>query len=57
MQFDDDTIVTIVQEDDHGRRLVEEAVRIRPGAEPEWLGRPEHRLVFAPGTRNVTGRR
>ncbi|MFD5811076.1 MULTISPECIES: hypothetical protein [Rhodococcus] len=55
MQFDDDTIVTIVQEDDHGRRLVEEAVRIRPGAEPEWLGRPEHRLVFAPGTRNVTG--
>ncbi|MEE2034095.1 hypothetical protein [Rhodococcus chondri] len=55
MQFGNDTVVVIVQEDDTGRRLLEEAIRIRPGEAPEWLGRPEHRLQFAPGTRTVTG--
>ncbi|NLU83704.1 hypothetical protein [Rhodococcus sp. HNM0569] len=56
MQFDDFTVSVVLQEDEQGRRLVEEAVRIpRDGGEPEWLGRPEHRLEFAPGTRDVTG--
>ncbi|TSD99348.1 hypothetical protein FOS14_13475 [Skermania sp. ID1734] len=56
MQFDDFSVFTIMQEDERGRRIVEEAVRIWPDAdrEPEWLGRSEHRLEFAPGTRDVT---
>lgn len=57
MQFADHTISVVVQEDEAGRRIVEEAVRIWPDSErePEWLGRPEHELRFAPGTRTVTG--
>ena len=57
MQFDEFAVSVIVQEDERGRRIVEEAVRIWPDAatEPEWLGRPEHELRFAPGTRDVVG--
>ncbi|MEV0945281.1 hypothetical protein [Rhodococcus sp. NPDC049939] len=56
MQFENYSISVILQEDERGRRIVEEAVRIwpDPGIEPEWLGRPEHKLTFAPGTRDVT---
>lgn len=54
MQFDDHAILCIVQEDGQGRRLLEEAVRVRPEGEPEFLGRPEYRPVYAPGTRDVT---
>jgi hypothetical protein len=56
MQFDDYSICVVLQEDERGRRIVEEAVRIWPddGREPEWLGRPEHELKFEPGTRDVT---
>ncbi|MFZ2178455.1 MAG: hypothetical protein WAW17_31410 [Rhodococcus sp. (in: high G+C Gram-positive bacteria)] len=56
MQFDEYSISVVLQEDERGRRIVEEAVRIWPDAErePEWLGRPEHELKFEPGTRNVT---
>lgn len=54
MQFDDFSVFTFVQEEENGKRIVEEAVRIWPGREPEWLGRPEHSLQFASGTRDVT---
>jgi hypothetical protein len=54
MQFEDHSILCIVQEDEKGRRVLEEAVRVRSGGEPEYLGRPEYRPCYAPGTRDVT---
>ncbi|MQY06951.1 hypothetical protein [Actinomadura macrotermitis] len=54
MQFEDHAILCIVQEDEKGRRVLEEAVRVRPGdAEPEYLGRPDYRPVYREGTREV----
>ncbi|ACY99504.1 MULTISPECIES: hypothetical protein [Thermomonospora] len=55
MQFADHSILCIVQEDDKGRRILEEAVRIWPDPErdPEYLGRPEYRPVYREGTREV----
>jgi hypothetical protein len=55
IQFADHSILCIVQEDDKGRRLLEEAVRVWPdeAREPEYLGRPEYRPVYADGTRDV----
>jgi hypothetical protein len=54
-RFDDATLVYMAQEDEHGRRSMEEAVRLRPDGSVEHLGRPEHELRFAPGTRLLTG--
>lgn len=54
-RFDDSTLVYMAQEDEHGRRSMEEAVRLRPDGSAEHLGRPEHSLRFAPGTRLLTG--
>ncbi|MFC4587884.1 hypothetical protein [Sphaerisporangium corydalis] len=54
MQFDDHAILCIVQEDEKGRRVLEEAVRVWPSGEEEYLGRPEYRPEYAPGTRDVT---
>ncbi|MEV0582680.1 hypothetical protein [Nonomuraea sp. NPDC050310] len=54
MQFADHAILCIVQEDDKGRRVLEEAVRVwNDGREEEYLGRPEYHPVYAPGTRDV----
>jgi hypothetical protein len=56
MQFDDFSILTIVQEDAAGNRILEEAVRVWPeaaGRPPQQLGRPEYRPRYAPGTREV----
>src|SRR5215471_13258313 len=56
MQFEDCSILAIVQEDQHGGRVLEEAVRVWPessGRPSEALGRPEHRLEYEPGTRSV----
>ena len=56
MQFADFSILTIVQEDVAGTRILEEAVRIWPesaGRPPQQLGRPEYRPQYAPGSRDV----
>jgi hypothetical protein len=53
IRFEDHSILCIVQEDEKGRRVLEEAVRVRPEGEPEYLGRPEYRPVYAEGTRDV----
>ena len=54
MRFDDHAILCIVQEDEKGRRVLEEATRVwSDGREEEYLGRPEYRPVYAPGTRDV----
>jgi hypothetical protein len=57
MQFEEFSILAIVQEDGAGHRILEEAVRVWPessGRPPEQLGRPEYRPQYAPGTRDVT---
>ncbi len=54
-RFDAYSIVYMVQENEHGRRAIEEALRLYPDGRVEQLGRPEHQLRFAPGTRMVTG--
>lgn len=56
IQFDEFVIVTIMQEDAAGRRIVEDATRVwrDPDREPEPLGRPEHWLEFHPGGREVS---
>ncbi|GAB2633494.1 hypothetical protein ABI214_14920 [Prescottella soli] len=56
MQFEEFSIVAIMQEDRHGRRIIEDATRVWTDRtrEPEWLGRPEHDLTFVPGTREVS---
>jgi len=56
MQFGEFSILTIVQEDATGTRVLEEAVRIWPesaGRPPQQLGRPEYRPHYVPGTREV----
>ena len=55
MQFEDHAILAIVQEDEKGRRLLEEGIRVwsDPEREQEYLGRPEYRPVYAPGTRDA----
>jgi hypothetical protein len=55
MQFADFSILTIVQEDADGGRILEGAVRVwpDPGRPPERLGRPDYRPSYAPGTRDI----
>ena len=58
VRFEDQAMVTIIQERSNGERIMQDAHRVfslGSGREPEWLGRPEHELRFAPGTRTVTG--
>jgi len=56
MQFDDFSILYMVQEEPDGKRTIEEAIRVwsDPSREPEWLGRPdyEHTLI-AGGARMI----
>jgi hypothetical protein len=55
MQFDDHSILYIVNEHADGTRELEEAMRIwaDPDREPEWLGRPEHDAVITAGSRHI----
>lgn len=63
LRFDDFSIITIVQEEPDGRRIMEDATRVwnlgadgSPGND-ETLGSPEVELEFETGTRTVTGAR
>ena len=53
LQFEDHSILCIVQEDRDGTRVLEEAVRVPndPGQPLEHLGRVEHEVEFVPRTR------
>ncbi|MCB0952047.1 MAG: hypothetical protein KDB13_04845 [Microthrixaceae bacterium] len=55
MQFEDHSILYMVNEHEDGERVIEEAVRIHndPDRAPESLGRPEHAAVVTPGTRRI----
>ena len=55
MQFEDHSILYMVNEHDDGTRAIEEATRIwnDPDRPTEHLGRPEHDAVITPGTRHV----
>jgi hypothetical protein len=55
MQFDDHSILYILNETDDGQRVLEEAIRIWNDGrrEPEWLGRPEYDHRLTPGTRMI----
>jgi hypothetical protein len=55
MQFEQSTIVCILQEDRVGRRSLEQAVRVfsDPERPPEDLGRVEHEFHFVDGTRRI----
>jgi hypothetical protein len=55
MQFDDFSILYIVQQGNEGQRVMEEAVRVwhDPERDSEWLGRPDHDHTFRPGTRYI----
>lgn len=56
MQFDDFSILYIVQEEPDGRRTIEESMRIwsDPARPAEWLGRPEFEHTLDPGTRMIS---
>ncbi|MBO2448286.1 hypothetical protein J4573_14370 [Actinomadura barringtoniae] len=56
IQFADHSILCIMQEDEKGRRVLEEAIRVWPdeSREPEFLGRPEYHPVYVEGTRDVS---
>lgn len=55
MQFDDHSILYILNETDTGERPLEEAVRVwkDPERPAEWLGRPEWSHELEPGSRMV----
>jgi hypothetical protein len=55
MQFEDHSILYMVNEHEDGTRVLEESVRIwnDPSRPPEHLGRPEHDAVLTPGTRHI----
>lgn len=55
MQFDDHSILLLVQEEANGHRTFDEGVRIwhDPAREPEWLGSPQAEHPIEPGTRLV----
>lgn len=55
MQFEDHSILYMVNEHVDGTRAIEEAMRIwhDPARQPEWLGRPDHDAVVTPGTRAI----
>lgn len=55
MQFEDHSILYMVNEHTDGTRAIEEATRIwnDPDRPTEHLGRPEHEAVVTPGTRRI----
>jgi len=55
MQFDDHSILYILNETNDGTRMMEEAVRVwsDPARPPEWLGRPDYEHELRKGTRMI----
>ena len=55
MQFEDHSILYMLNEHTDGTRAIEEATRIwnDPERPTEHLGRPEHHAVVTPGTRHI----
>ena len=53
-QFEGFSVIYMAQEDSDGRRTTEEGVKLYADGRVELLGRPEHALEFAAGTRRVT---
>jgi len=55
MQFDDHSILYMLNEQADGERVLEEAMRIwaEPSRPPEWLGTPEYEHTLRSGTRMV----
>ncbi|MCU1462557.1 MAG: hypothetical protein JWO37_2632 [Acidimicrobiales bacterium] len=53
LQFEDHSVLVIMQERADGERLLEEAIRIwnDPARGVDHLGRPDHEVEFVPGTR------
>ena len=56
MQFDDHSIFIIIQEEGDGRRVMDDAVRVKHGrhAEPEWLGSALYSHKLDSGTRMIS---
>jgi hypothetical protein len=55
-RMEDHAMVLICQEGEHGRRVVEEAVRLWPDGRVEHLGRPDHELVWDAGGPGLFGK-
>lgn len=55
VRFEEFSLSYIVQEEPDGSRVIEDATRIWHEGRSERLGRPEHHLRFAAGTRTVVG--
>ncbi|MFW0784482.1 hypothetical protein AAFP35_08150 [Gordonia sp. CPCC 206044] len=55
MEFDDFSIVVVVQETETGERVMDDARRVwrDPDRDSEWLGHVVHDLTFIPGTREI----
>ena len=58
LRFEDFAIVLIAQQDSHGHRSLNDAVRVWPagsGRDPEQLGWPTYHIRYQPGTRHPVG--
>ena len=58
LRFDDFAVLLIAQEDGHGHRTLNDAVRVWPTADGhriEQLGWPRYQVHYRPGTRQATG--
>jgi hypothetical protein len=58
IQFEDHTLLVMMQEQADGSRVLEEAIRVPRGGvqgDIEWLGTPRHALQYIPGSRRSTG--
>lgn len=58
IQFDDHSLLVMIQEQPDGSRVLEEAIRVpRHGSQGdvEWLGRPRHALRYQKGSRLALG--
>ncbi|WP_018177532.1 hypothetical protein [Jongsikchunia kroppenstedtii] len=55
MQFEDSSIVMIIQEDQQGRRVMDDVTRVwKDDRDNEWLGHVTHDVSFISGTRDVS---